>query len=336
MVDTRTPNNFKKMEFIFSLAKKIKSPNIIVGYSGGKDSSYLLYLLKEKYNLEPLAFSVIHPFVNQLAIENMEKVTDKLKIQFEKFIVDEDFHKKVISHGLNNYSKYFDGKLSDLYGCKICSEIYIILTIKKAIELNIPFVCFGSEHKEHPIILGKFLINIQYKTSNIINDVFSGKYNNTMYDLDISRRDLIKEFPTIINPLSIINYSEDFIRKFLDEKDLISYYDSTYLRTNCTVRHLFSYLSFKQFNEYPYYNYLINSLHSSFTEEKDIKEFSEQYLKELKETLFFVANNPNCNIDELNNFTKDFKAFNEINKEHSINKYLLELPKHAEYFDIKI
>ena len=55
------PLNEKSFSNLLEICKKIKIDGInkkydcIVGVSGGKDSSYLLYLVKEKLGLRPLA-----------------------------------------------------------------------------------------------------------------------------------------------------------------------------------------------------------------------------------------------------------------------------------------
>ena len=45
----------------------------IVGVSGGVDSSYLLYLLKEKYKLNPLAVTLDNGWSTNIAVDNIKK-----------------------------------------------------------------------------------------------------------------------------------------------------------------------------------------------------------------------------------------------------------------------
>jgi N-acetyl sugar amidotransferase len=69
-----------------SMADKIKASgkskdfDCILGMSGGIDSSYLLYLVKEKLGLRPLVFHVDAGWNTQLAVNNIERLVDKLNL----------------------------------------------------------------------------------------------------------------------------------------------------------------------------------------------------------------------------------------------------------------
>ena len=54
--------------------------DVILAYSGGKDSSYTLKLLKERYELRIVALTFDNHFVSPVAMENIKKVTSVLKV----------------------------------------------------------------------------------------------------------------------------------------------------------------------------------------------------------------------------------------------------------------
>ena len=56
----------------------------VVGFSGGKDSTYLLWKLKNEYNLNILAVVVDHGFFPSITAENIDIVQRKLKIDVMK------------------------------------------------------------------------------------------------------------------------------------------------------------------------------------------------------------------------------------------------------------
>ena len=61
-------------------SSKSKDFDCILGMSGGIDSSYLLYLAKEKLGLRPLVFHVDAGWNTQLAVNNIERLVDKLNL----------------------------------------------------------------------------------------------------------------------------------------------------------------------------------------------------------------------------------------------------------------
>lgn len=59
---------------------KGKDFDCIMGMSGGIDSSYLLYVMKEQYGLRPLVFHVDAGWNSQIAVNNIERLIDGLNL----------------------------------------------------------------------------------------------------------------------------------------------------------------------------------------------------------------------------------------------------------------
>ena len=79
---------------IQKIAEKIKTTgqgknfDCIIGMSGGIDSSYLVYLAKEKLGLRPLVFHVDAGWNSQTAVNNIEKIVDKLELDLYTEVID--------------------------------------------------------------------------------------------------------------------------------------------------------------------------------------------------------------------------------------------------------
>jgi N-acetyl sugar amidotransferase len=58
-----------------------KPYDCIIGMSGGADSSYLVYLAKEKLGLRPLVFHVDGGWNSQIAVNNIEKIVEGLGLE---------------------------------------------------------------------------------------------------------------------------------------------------------------------------------------------------------------------------------------------------------------
>ena len=86
--------NEKGLEEITKIAKNIKKEgrgkefDCIIGMSGGIDSSYLVYLAKEKLGLRPLVFHVDAGWNSPQAVHNIESVVEKLNLDLYTEVID--------------------------------------------------------------------------------------------------------------------------------------------------------------------------------------------------------------------------------------------------------
>ena len=67
---------------------KGKDFDCIMGMSGGIDSSYLLYVMKEKYGLRPLVFHVDAGWNSQIAVNNIERLIDGLGLDLYTEVIN--------------------------------------------------------------------------------------------------------------------------------------------------------------------------------------------------------------------------------------------------------
>lgn len=82
---------WKELQIIVDKIKKAstgKDFDCIIGMSGGIDSSYLTYLAKEKLGLRPLVFHVDAGWNSQIAVNNIEKLVDKLGLDLYTEVID--------------------------------------------------------------------------------------------------------------------------------------------------------------------------------------------------------------------------------------------------------
>jgi N-acetyl sugar amidotransferase len=76
------------------VVSRIKSDGVdkdfdcIIGMSGGIDSSYLTYIAKEQFGLRPLVFHVDAGWNSQEAVNNIEKLVDKLELDLYTEVID--------------------------------------------------------------------------------------------------------------------------------------------------------------------------------------------------------------------------------------------------------
>ncbi len=65
-----------------------KDFDCVLGMSGGIDSSYLTYIAKEKLGLRPLVFHVDAGWNSQIAVNNIEKLVEKLGLDLYTEVID--------------------------------------------------------------------------------------------------------------------------------------------------------------------------------------------------------------------------------------------------------
>jgi len=81
----------KELEKIIDSIKKEgkgKDFDCLMGMSGGIDSSYLLYVMKEKYGLRPLVFHVDAGWNSQIAVNNIERLIDGLDLDLYTEVIN--------------------------------------------------------------------------------------------------------------------------------------------------------------------------------------------------------------------------------------------------------
>lgn len=80
----------KLLKIVSKIKKEGKNKDFdcIMGMSGGIDSSYLLYMMKEKYGLRPLVFHVDAGWNSQIAVNNIERLVDGLGLDLYTEVID--------------------------------------------------------------------------------------------------------------------------------------------------------------------------------------------------------------------------------------------------------
>lgn len=133
----------KKLKNLLEKYKKIAKErgnkyDCIVPYSGGKDSSYTLYVLKEKYGMNPLVVTVSHMFFTDTGKWNNENTVRKLGVDQIFFRPSWSTVKKFC---IASYKKTGDF-------CYHCHTGVYSFPLKVAIKWKIPLVIWGEPNAE--------------------------------------------------------------------------------------------------------------------------------------------------------------------------------------------
>ena len=237
-------------------------------YSGGKDSTYTLALLKESYGLNVLAVTLDNGFVSNQASQNIHNVVERLGIDHIFF--------KPSFHVLAKIFRTCAAK--DIYPAKtlerastICTSCMAILkssALRLALEKDIPFIVYGWSPGQAPItssimrnnpdmvrMMQKTLFDPLYRIAG--DDIkpyfleekhFSGDYR----------------FPYNIHPLAFLGYSEDDICRDILRFGWEAPKDVDANSTNCLLNSFANVVHVDRFGFHPYAFELANLVREGY------------------------------------------------------------------------
>ncbi|SPD74976.1 conserved hypothetical protein [uncultured Desulfobacterium sp.] len=207
-------NNFDRI--MLETKGKAPSYDVIMAYSGGKDSTYTIKLLKELYGLNILAVTFDNHFVSPGAWKNIEKVTDTLTVDHIRIRPPWPVIQKMFCLTANNdiFSRTTLLRASSI--CTACIGLVKSLALKAALEMSIPLVAFGWSPGQAPIQSAIMKTNpaLIRQTQSALIKAFPEDLGHELrnFFLPGSYYDFYKDrFPQNIHPLAFFDYNEDRI-----------------------------------------------------------------------------------------------------------------------------
>ena len=174
--------------------KSGKDIDVCVMYSGGKDSSFLLYLLKEVYHLRVKAVMVDNGFENSCLWEPMKDFVKKMGVELEIIKPDEKIFNDLF-YTLIKYKELFQREKVN-HICFICNNLLWATVVNYARENEIPFVASGmsidqlSSGRRMPLMANKAGNSVAEKsTQKIFYDTY-----HLMENIDNSRTKKLFEY----------------------------------------------------------------------------------------------------------------------------------------------
>ena len=147
--DRKKEERSKEITDIFNkIWKKKKLYDVLVPLSGGKDSTYILYLCKKKYNLKCLAVTFENGFLSDHARDNIKSACEKLSVDH-------------VYYGLNNdlltrlYSFFF---LKSGFFCPVCMRGIQVAVSRVQLAFDIPLSIRGTSKRTEEHIAREFFL----------------------------------------------------------------------------------------------------------------------------------------------------------------------------------
>lgn len=147
---------------------KNRKYQVIMAFSGGKDSTYTLKLIMEKYNASILAVTFNNGFISDSTLRNINVVTDYLG-------VDSIIVKYPVGKLVKAFKYVEDGKVFPRISlerassiCNLCIMMIKNMIYYEAIIRDIPIICFGWTPGQ--VETAKPLLKLNYRTVSKVFD----------------------------------------------------------------------------------------------------------------------------------------------------------------------
>jgi tRNA(Ile)-lysidine synthase TilS/MesJ len=208
-------------ELIASTRDRAPAYDVIMAYSGGKDSSYTLKLLRERYGLRTLALTLDNHFVSPAAWENIRTVVDRLGVDLLSFRPSWPLMKTLFR--VTSQEDIFAPAtlLRASAVCTACIGIVKSLVLRTALEMSVPLVAFGWSPGQAPIQSAIMRTNPGQTRQNqkALKRCFPESVADGMNTYMIPEgyySAFTERFPCNIHPLAFFDYDEDRIKVELE------------------------------------------------------------------------------------------------------------------------
>ena len=228
-----------------------------MAYSGGKDSSYTLKILRERYNLRILAFTFDNHFVSPFAWKNIEKITDSLGVDLIRFRPQWSEMKNLffLCGEQDIFPKPTLLRASSV--CTACIGLVKSLVLKTALEMSIPLVAFGWSPGQAPIQSAIMKTNAAMIRQNqsAFRKAFTVDLRRTLEQYLIPEfyyEEFENRFPVNIHPLAFFDYDEGSITCELAALGWETPSDTDTNSSNCLLNAFANYRHIKRHKFHPY------------------------------------------------------------------------------------
>lgn len=207
----------------------------LLGYSGGKDSTALLYYLTQECGLKVFVITIDTGFMTNIAKQNIDQTLNILGIEKKDYLIEEN----AIDTFLKIYRWHFFNHTSDsicltVNICQVCSDLIHSIAIKEAIKRNIPYVLFAYS----PDQIKRYFYEISQQgvvhwKPQILDELPFIQQDHFWYLNPNSVSQV--EIPRILLPYHVMEYNEHNIIALVESKGLISKGKADPVLTNCHV-----------------------------------------------------------------------------------------------------
>jgi tRNA(Ile)-lysidine synthase TilS/MesJ len=227
-----------------------------MSWSGGKDSTYTLWLLKRKYDLRIRAFTFDNGFISPVALKNMRVVSENLGVDHvivkPCFGLLRDVFRASLEPGM--YSLRALERASGI--CTSCMALAKGIGLRMALEEDIPLLVYGWSPGQIPMASSIFRVNprmlrVMVETSRAPLERVTGN-GVSIYFPEERHLNGERQPPYNISPLAFLDYTEEEALRSIQPLAWERPQDTDPNSTNCLLNAYASQVHLKQMGYHPY------------------------------------------------------------------------------------
>ena len=246
----------KRFEKLLDERRREGGYDCLMAFSGGKDSTYTLTVLKETYDLSILALTIDNGFISPRSLDNIRNVAEGLGVDHIIYKPRFDILRKLFAEAKKSqmYARKTLERASTI--CTSCMGIVKFIALRMAVESNIPFIVYGWSPGQAPIAASIFRNNPSMIRS-MQNALFDPMYEAVgsgleNYFLTEEHFTMEERFPYNISPLAFLQYDEDRIHDTIKKLGWERPTDTDPNSTNCLLNAFANKIHMDSFGYNPY------------------------------------------------------------------------------------
>ena len=256
--------------------------DVIVAFSGGKDSSYTLKKLVHDYNLNALAITIDNGFLASQALTNAKTITSALGTDFMLFTPNTNFMRNMYKQSALQPEIHPPSAMKRASSmCNSCISLINKHMIKAALQYGCSMIAGGyiggQVPKDSALLNLDLLAQQKFKSVTVerYKNYFgrqSSKYFSIHENLLAGKNGQI----SIINPMLTLSITEEQIIDSISELGWINPKDTGNNSSNCLLNDLGIAIHFKQHKFHPYIYEISESVRAgTMTRERALEKVSE-------------------------------------------------------------
>jgi tRNA(Ile)-lysidine synthase TilS/MesJ len=272
-----------------------RSYDVLMSYSGGKDSTYTLCLFRNKYKLRVLAVTVDNNFLSETAVRNIKTVTDELGTDHLLFKPGWRHLKKIFAAATERelYAKKALERASTV--CTSCMGIVKSFCLKTAIEMDIPLIGYGWSPGQAPLESAimknnpAFIRTTQQAIMKPLREIAGNEIE--AYFLNETHYANADRLPYNVHPLAWELYSESAIVEEIKKIGWVPPQDTDSNSTNCVLNAFANDVHIRRYGFHPYVWEIANMVREGvMTREEGYKKIYEEqnasFIENARDKLF--------------------------------------------------